>query len=96
MIKAFCASMNVDILCLPPHSSHLLQPLDRLYFSRLKQFYAQLCIGKNLLATSRTLLNIVVASEQARSLYMIVQSWAMTGLRPSVEDREVSRVSVEP
>ena len=26
MIKAVCASMNVDILCLPPHSSHLLQP----------------------------------------------------------------------
>ena len=96
MIRAVCAAKRVDLICLPPHSSHLLQPLDRLYFSRLKQFYAQLSVAPDLSGTSRALLRIIIAFEQSQSRYMICQSWAMTGVCPVVTSREVSGVSLKP
>jgi hypothetical protein len=34
---AFCLDKNIDLVCLPPHTSHLLQPLDVGVFSPLKQ-----------------------------------------------------------
>jgi hypothetical protein len=32
----FCIAKNIDLFCLPPHSSHLTQPLDLSIFSPLK------------------------------------------------------------
>jgi hypothetical protein len=34
---AFCLDQNIDLVCLPPHTSHLLQPLDVGIFSPLKR-----------------------------------------------------------
>lgn len=34
---------NVILLCLPPHTTHYLQPLDRAFFKSLKTFYYQAC-----------------------------------------------------
>ncbi|XP_044761182.1 tigger transposable element-derived protein 6-like [Coccinella septempunctata] len=34
---------DVILLCLPPHSTHYLQPLDRAFFKSLKTFYYQAC-----------------------------------------------------
>jgi hypothetical protein len=34
---AFCLDKNIDLVCLLPHTSHLLQPLDVGVFSPLKQ-----------------------------------------------------------
>jgi hypothetical protein len=34
---AFCLDKNIDLVCLPPHTSHLLQPLDVGVFSFLKR-----------------------------------------------------------
>jgi hypothetical protein len=31
----------VDIICLPPHSSHKMQPLDKAFMETLKTFYCQ-------------------------------------------------------
>ncbi|GFG32296.1 hypothetical protein Cfor_02693 [Coptotermes formosanus] len=35
--------LGVEILCLPPHSTHKCQPLDVSYFKSLKQFYNEAC-----------------------------------------------------
>ena len=32
---------HVDIICLPPHSSHKMQPLDKTFMGPLKTFYCQ-------------------------------------------------------
>ena len=32
---------HVDIICLPPHSSHKMQPLDKAFMGPLKTFYCQ-------------------------------------------------------
>lgn len=38
----FCLTCNIHLLCLPSHSTHLLQPLDVGLFSPLKQYYSNL------------------------------------------------------
>jgi hypothetical protein len=37
----FCADHSIITLCMPPHSSHLLQPCDVSFFAVLKRLYGQ-------------------------------------------------------
>ena len=46
-----CKEKNIVLLCMPPHSSHLLQPLDVACFSPLKRKYGDAVSG---LARNRT------------------------------------------
>jgi hypothetical protein len=39
--RELCKENNIYTLCMPPHSSHLLQPLDVACFSRLKRAYSR-------------------------------------------------------
>jgi hypothetical protein len=39
--KDYCLENKILTLCIPPHSSHILQPLDVVYFSPLKRKYSQ-------------------------------------------------------
>lgn len=41
-IVEFCLNHDIDLLCLPSHSTHLLQPLDVGLFSPLKEYYCNL------------------------------------------------------
>jgi hypothetical protein len=46
----YCKENKIIALCMPPHSSHLLQPLDVVPYSLLKRHYGD---GISLLARSR-------------------------------------------
>ena len=35
----FCEDHKIILICLPPHSIHLLQPLDLIIFLQLKRLY---------------------------------------------------------
>lgn len=37
----YCTDNEIELLCLPPHTTHVLQPLDRTLFKPLKTFYHQ-------------------------------------------------------
>lgn len=39
----FCRDKNVHLLCLPPHTSHKLQPLDRTFMKPFKTHYHERC-----------------------------------------------------
>jgi hypothetical protein len=39
--KDYCLENRILTLCMPPHSSHILQPLDVVCFSPLKRKYSQ-------------------------------------------------------
>ena len=41
----FAQENRIELLCLPPHSTHLLQPLDIGYFGRLKAEVARRSVG---------------------------------------------------
>ena len=38
---SFCKAQNIVPFCLPPHSTHLLQPLDITVFQLFKYYYSQ-------------------------------------------------------
>ena len=38
--KDYCLEHKILTLCMPPHSSHILQPLDVVCFSPLKRKYS--------------------------------------------------------
>ena len=40
-----CKEKNIILLCMPAHSSHLLQPLDVACFSPLKRKYGDAILG---------------------------------------------------
>ena len=95
-LDAFCALHNTALVVLPPHSSHILQPLDRLYFSHVKQVYATTHVGQSLSELSRQILRVVTAFQASNIRYSICQSWRMTGITPVVEAREVTGVRLDP
>ena len=39
----FAEKNNIHVLCLPPHTTHFLQPLDRSFFKPLKSAFNQAC-----------------------------------------------------
>lgn len=45
VFKNYCEEHNIITLCVPVHSSHILQPLDVGCFSPLKQSYGRVILG---------------------------------------------------
>jgi hypothetical protein len=39
----FAEKNNIHVLCLPPHTRHYLQPLDRSFFKPLKSAFNEAC-----------------------------------------------------
>ena len=94
-IRSKCAINNVRLICIPPHSSHVLQPLDQVYFSRVKQLFAQSRPVQGLSKLSQTILRVVNAFDGANCRYLICTSWRQTGIQPVIEKRVVKHVSIE-
>jgi len=38
-----CRQNGITLLCFPPHTTHVLQPLDRVFYGPLKTFYNKAC-----------------------------------------------------
>ena len=84
---AFCMAHNIDLMVLPPHSSHVTQPLDVGIFGPLKRELAvhsdrdaRYNPGRVSKATWST--NLVKAREKAMSKANIEVGWRTTGLHP--------------
>ena len=93
---AFAAIHGISLISIPPHSSHLLQPLDRQYFRRVKQLYAIYGPRPGLLKVMATILRVVQSIVSAAVMSTIVKSWEMTGICPVVENREVVGIALDP
>ncbi len=37
----FCSKKNIELFCLPPHTTHILQPLDVGLFGPLQSYYGR-------------------------------------------------------
>jgi hypothetical protein len=82
-----CAANNIIPICMPPHSSHLLQPLDVGCFAVLKRAYSQLVESKTRLGVNHIdKLDFLMAYPSARAdtfkLKTIQNSFRATGLSP--------------
>jgi 4-hydroxybenzoate polyprenyltransferase len=83
-----CFQRNIHLLYLPPHTSHVLQPLDLSVFSPLKHYYRKQVGYLNLFTDSSPvgkrnfLLCYQTARKEALSVSNIKGGWKASGLWP--------------
>jgi hypothetical protein len=96
----FCTENSIIVLYMPPHSSHLLQPLDVGCFSSLKQAY-----GRQIEKSMRLGINHV-DKEEFLSAYSLIRGEALnqnniqsgfraTGLAPYDPEQVLSRLNTQ-
>ena len=96
-----CEGSKIITLCMPPHSSHILQPLDVGCFAPLKQAYKK---EINVLADSHInhidkkafLAAFAQVFEKAFSKGNITSSFRATGLVPDNPEVVLSKLEVKP
>ena len=86
-VIAFCMEHAIDLLILPPHTSHVLQPLDVSMFSPLKRaLAAETDIASRLdpgrVSRVEWTSMYVRAREQAFRSSNMLNGWKATGLVP--------------
>ncbi|EED13550.1 transposon, putative [Talaromyces stipitatus ATCC 10500] len=94
-----CTENNIIPVCMPPHSSHLLQPLDVGCFAVLKRHYGQLVEQRMRLGFNHIdKLDFLTAFPKARTMAYKAQtvrnSFTATGLVPFNPDRVYQQLTV--
>ena len=98
--EQFCTQNDIIPLCMPAHSSHLLQPLDVGCFSTLKSSYGQevassIRLGINHVDKQEFLSMYKPARTQALSPNNIRSGFAATGLVPYDPNRVISQLHIQ-
>ena len=93
----FCIEHSIITLCMPPHSSHLLQPCDVSFFAVLKRRYGQQIQGYMRRGTHHIdkqdfLQAYLIARTEAASIANIQSGFAATGLVPHDPERVLSKL----
>jgi hypothetical protein len=95
-----CTENNIIPVCMPPHSSHLLQPLDVSCFAVLKRQYGQLVeqgmrLGFNFIDKHDFLIAYPTARTMAFKAENIQNGFAATGLVPFDPDRVYHQLNIQ-
>jgi hypothetical protein len=95
-----CTENNIIPICMPPHSSHLLQPLDVGCFAVLKRHYGQLVEQRMRHGFNHIdKIDFLTAFPQARTVAYKAQtirnSFAATGLVPFNPDRVIQQLNIQ-
>jgi hypothetical protein len=93
----FCKEHAIICLCMPPHSSHLLQPLDVGVFGPLKRAYGKLVegmmiAGNNHIDKDDFLSLYPSAREKAFTKENIYGGFAGAGIKPLDKERVLSKI----
>ncbi|KAF5201710.1 Pogo transposable element [Thalictrum thalictroides] len=96
----YCMENSIIPLCMPPHSSHILQPLDVGCFSPLKNIYggqveANIRLGVNHIDKPEFLTIYQTTRTQALSSSNICSGFAATGLVPYSPERVLSGLNIQ-
>ena len=96
-----CYERSIITLCIPPHSSHLLQPLDVGCFSPLKRAYSNaltesIRLGFNHIDKREFLSTYKQSRDIVLSASNIQSGFAAAGLVPFNPDRVLSTLSIRP
>ena len=84
----YCIEKNIILLCLPPHSTYKLQPLDVKVFSPLASYYRKGVVARCQYAATYNVDKIEFldiyqdAREKAFTIKNIKSGWATAGLSP--------------
>jgi hypothetical protein len=98
--QEICKENNIYTLCMPPHSSHLLQPLDVSCFSPLKRAYSREIKSLiqhhiNYITKLEFLLAFKVAYDRSFTLTNILSAFRRAGLVPLQLDTVLLRLDVQ-
>jgi hypothetical protein len=96
----FCKEHSIITLCMPPHSSHLLQPLDVSCFAVLKRLYGRqieeyIRNGLNHIDKADFLTAYVIARNKSISTNTIRNGFLATGLIPFDPEQVLSRLNTQ-
>ena len=96
----FCKDRHIITLCMPPHSSHLLQPLDVSCFAVLKRSYGRqiedlMRVGVNHIDKSDFLPAYCTARTESITSNTVRSGFAATGLVPHDPERVLSKLNTQ-
>lgn len=96
----FCTEHLIITLCMPPHSSHLLQPLDVSCFAVLKRSYGRqieenMRVGINHIDKPDFLTAYVSARKDSMTINTICNGFAATGLVPYNPERVLLKLNTQ-
>jgi hypothetical protein len=96
----FCKDNAIICLCMPPHTSHLLQPLDVGVFGPLKRAYGKLVegmmeAGNNHIDKEDFLHLYPPAREEVFNRRNICSGFAGAGLNPLDKDRVLEKITFQ-
>ena len=96
LLSAACAENQIRLVVLPPHSSHLVQPLDRFIFRRMKREYGMMSPIPSLTKISGTLERVWSAYQAANVMWIIWRSWEAVGIKPKIEQGICVSCTLDP
>jgi hypothetical protein len=94
----YCTEHFIIPLCIPPYSSHILQPLDVSCFAVLKRFYGRqieelVRLGFNYIDKNDFLPAYTSARIEAMTISTVCNGFAATGLVPYSPERVLSKLN---
>ena len=92
-LNALLASQRVKTYLLPPHSSHLLQPLDQWIFRKMKIEFSQMRPIPGLTKISSTLERVWSAYQSCDVFWVVWSSWRQSGLEPHIRNGTCLKIS---
>ena len=93
-LNPYLASLNIQLVFIPPHSSHVLQACDQGYFRHVKQAFTGSAPLKGFAKIAGMLQRVSSAFQSSNVDWLILRSFAKTGLDISVVDGNVDKVSI--
>jgi len=96
LLEAVFAEKNIYYAFIPPHSSHILQPLDRCLFAVLKNHHGNKRKIKNLDSFISKLENFFISIQESQITSHILNSFSRSGLKPDLLDGCINKVEVFP
>jgi hypothetical protein len=96
----FCKEHNIITLCMPPHSSHLLQPLDVGCFAVIKRYYGEeienlIRLGIFHINKSDFLTAYIAARKRTMIGTTIINAFSASVLVPYNPDRVLSKLNTQ-
>lgn len=86
---------KVKILFIPPHSSHLLQPLDRLIFANWKRSMKRIKINKPYSDFSKRIIRGLKALQISCNAFDIKSAWERIGLMINIDNNAI-KITINP
>jgi transposase len=96
ILTAWAAQHHILLYLLPPHSTHLLQPLDQGFFRRLKIQYSLFAPIKDVSKISSSLERIWMAIQATTITRIVWNAWIHTGIICIVKKGECEHCELDP